>query len=117
MRLDDLINRPDRTADKPMSLPAAMRALQAGRIAPPRADAIDELVSGNRVMTQPVEPPDRWAFLEQAKAEQAAQDAFDRETMRGVLAAKRDQAITVAGTERLDQARAQLDEMEKSHDQ
>jgi hypothetical protein len=111
MRLDDLINQPDRTADKPMSLPAAMRALQAGLIAPPPADAIDELVHGNRVMTQPV---DRWQqALATVKAEQAAQDAFDRETMRGVLAVKRDQALTVASTGRLDQARAQLDEMEK----
>jgi hypothetical protein len=109
MRLTDLLNRPDRTADKPMSLPAAMRALKAGHIAPPAADALDELVNGKRVMVQPVEPPDRWKDLEQAKAEQARQDAIDRETMRNVLAAKRDMATTWDVTRRIDEARAQLD--------
>jgi hypothetical protein len=113
MRLEDLINQPDRTADKPMSLPAAMRALQAGLIAPPPEDAIDSLVSGNRVMVRPAEPPGRWDELERQKALQAEQDRMDRETIRGVLAVKRDAAITVAATQRLDEARAQLNEMEK----
>ena len=110
MPLSDLL-RPADSIGK-MTLPQAMRALQAGTIEPPPVSAMEELVS-NQVPVQHVPAPPRRAawedYLDRAVAEQKQQNRIDRDEMRIVLARKRDQASTVARTVRLDEARAQLD--------
>ena len=111
MGLSDLLRPPDRIGK--MTLPQAMRALQAGTIEPPPVSAMEELVTGNQVPVRHVSaPPQRAAwedYLDRAVAEQKQQNRIDRDEMRIVLARKRDQASTVARTVRLDEARAQLD--------
>jgi hypothetical protein len=111
MRLTDLLSPPD--AIGKMSLPRAMRELQAGRIKPPPASDMEQLVTGNQVSVRHVPAPPRRAAweddLDRAVAEQKQQNRIDRDEMRIVLARKRDQASTVARTARLDEARAQLD--------
>ena len=115
--LVDLIHAPGSDASpspKPLSLPAAMRALERGEIEYPTADAIEGLltVQPRPVVTSPAagrKPIDD--FLDKCRMEAHEQARFDRAAMAHVSANKA-RACAAFGdhekAQRLSEAYAQL---------